>query len=426
MPDAPEIKGWCPGALTPMESGDGLLMRAKVVGSRLSLTQLSEIAAIALDHGNGQIDLSQRAQLQIRGVTGTTLAAAQARLKSIGLLAPDAATESRLNIVASPLAGSTSFDANEIAARLAHAIAEDQALKALPGKFLFLVDDGSTPGLRDVAADIRIEAKGAQFAVVLDGARDQAVIAPPAAAIDAALALARAFIESRAGRAFELRRMRALIEAMGVEPLLRSSGLAFERYSSTCRHGALSDLLGARNVGESFFAGFAAPFGRFFARDFAELAEVISDEGAKELRLTPWRAFFAPTRSIEQAARIVTAARALGFIVDAGDARLAIAACPGAPECSQAKGPTRIGLDAIAGVAKTASRGGIGAHVSGCAKGCAKPSATPLTLVANGGFFDLVYNGAASDAPAATGLTLAEIAGVVERRGMTEASCPRG
>jgi precorrin-3B synthase len=426
MQGAPEIKGWCPGAWTPMESGDGLLLRAKIVGSKLSLTQLSEIAAIALACGNGRIDLSQRAQLQIRGVSETTLAAAQARLKSIGLLALDAATESRLNVVASPLANSATFDANEIAARLARAIAEDQALISLPGKFLFLVDDGSAPGLRDVDADIRLEARGVQFAVVLDGARDQAVIASPAAAIDAAVALARAFTRLRAGRAFELRRMRALVDAMGAEPLLRTSGLTSEPYSSTCRQGALADLLGAREIDENFFAGFAAPFGRFLAQDFAELAEAISEEGAKELRLTPWRAILAPTRSLEQATRIAAAARALGFIVDAGDARLAIAACPGAPECSQAKGPTRIGLDAIAGAAKMLSRGGIGAHVSGCAKGCAKPSATPLTLVANGGFFDLVYNGAASDTPAAKGLTLSEIADVVARNGLMETSCPGG
>jgi precorrin-3B synthase len=426
MQGAPEIKGWCPGALTPMESGDGLLLRAKIVGSKVSLTQLSEIAAIALHCGNGRIDLSQRAQLQIRGVSETTLALAQARLKSIGLLALDAATESRLNIVASPLAGSASFDANEVAARLARAIAEDQALESLPGKFLFLVDDGSAPGLRDVDADIRLEARGAQFAVVIDGARDQAVIAPPIAAIDAAVALARAFITLRAGRAFELRRMRALVAAMGAEPLLRASGLTSKPYSSTCRQSSLSDLLGAREIGENFFTGFAAPFGRFLAQDFAELAETISEKGATQLRLTPWRAILAPTRSLEQAARIAAAARALRFIVDAGDARLAIAACPGAPECSQAKGPTRIGLDAIAGAAKMLSGGGIGAHVSGCAKGCAKPSATPLTLVANGGLFDLIHNGTASDAPAATGLTLAEIADVVARNGLMEASCPRG
>lgn len=424
MHGAPEIKGWCPGALTPMESGDGLLLRAKIIGSKLSLAQANEIAAIAHDCGNGRLDLSQRAQLQMRGVGEATLAAAQARLESIGLLAVDAATESRVNIVASPLAGS--LGANEIAARLARAIAEDQALTSLPGKFLFLVDDSSAPGLRDVAADIRLEARGAQIAIVLDGARDQAVVASPAEAIDAALALARAFIVLRAGRAPEWRRMHALVDAIGAEPLQRAAGLKSEPYSSTCRQGALSELLGARQVGEIILAGFAAPFGRFLARDFAGLVEAASEAGAWALRLTPWRAILAPTRSLDQAARIAAAARALGFIVDARDARLAIAACPGAPDCSQAKGPTRIGLDAITDVARALSPSGIGVHVSGCAKGCAKPSATPLTLVSNGGLFDLIYNGAAGDAPTATGLTLADIADVVARKGWTEASCPKG
>jgi sulfite reductase beta subunit-like hemoprotein len=153
------------------------------------------------------------------------------------------------------------------------------------------------------------------------------------------------------------------------------------------------------------------------ADDFASFVEAASQAGSTELRLTPWRAILAPTRSLEQATRLTEAARSVGFIVDAGDARLAIAACPGAPECSQAKGATRIGLDAIEDVAKALAQGGIGVHVSGCAKGCAKPSATPLTLVANGGGFDLIQNGAASDAPIATGLTLAEIADLVARNG---------
>ena len=84
--------------------------------------------------------------------------------------------------------------------------------------------------------------------------------------------------------------MRALIDAMGAEPLLRASGLKSEPYSSSCRQGALSDLLGARQAGENFFAGFAAPFGRFLAGEFAGLADAAFQGGAKELRLTPWRA----------------------------------------------------------------------------------------------------------------------------------------
>ena len=125
MHSAPEIKGWCPGALSPMQSDDGLLMRPKVVGSRLTLAQAREIAAIAGECGNGLLDLSQRAQLQMRGLGEATREEAQARLKAIGLLAPDAATESVLNVIASPLTGGA-FDANEIAARLANALVEDR------------------------------------------------------------------------------------------------------------------------------------------------------------------------------------------------------------------------------------------------------------------------------------------------------------
>ena len=51
--EAPLIKGWCPGALQPMLSGDGLLMRPKILGSRLTLAQAEEIAGVSRDYGNG-------------------------------------------------------------------------------------------------------------------------------------------------------------------------------------------------------------------------------------------------------------------------------------------------------------------------------------------------------------------------------------
>ena len=41
---APRRKGWCPGALRPMETGDGLLARVRASGGRLSLDQAAAIA----------------------------------------------------------------------------------------------------------------------------------------------------------------------------------------------------------------------------------------------------------------------------------------------------------------------------------------------------------------------------------------------
>ena len=68
-------KGWCPGALRPMPSGDGLLVRLRLSGGALSADLARQISRLASRHGNGAIDLTQRANLQLRGVRDETLPA---------------------------------------------------------------------------------------------------------------------------------------------------------------------------------------------------------------------------------------------------------------------------------------------------------------------------------------------------------------
>ncbi|QGM45276.1 precorrin-3B synthase [Methylocystis heyeri] len=408
MRSAPEIKGWCPGALAPMESGDGLLMRAKIIGSRLTLRQLREIAAIATDCGNGLIDLSQRAQLQMRGVSPATSHEAQQRLKAIGLLAADAAAESVMNVMASPIRG-RDIDANEIASQLARAIEQDQALRALPGKFLFLVDDGGPLGLADIEADVRLEAKGEEIAILVAGARDIAVVLPASEAVGAAIALARAFVSLRAERRFEWRRMRAVTQALGAPAIFGAAGLEAEAYRTLTTATPIDRALGAQNAGGAFFAGVAAPFGRWRAEDMARLAETLGQEGAEELRPTPWRAMLALTPSAQSAGRIAEAAQQIGLIVDPKDARLAVVACPGAPECPQAHGPTRTDAERLAPLAARLGAGAVGLHISGCAKGCAMLSPAPAALLVREGGYDLIFDGRADAKPFAVNLSLAEV-----------------
>ena len=61
-----DIKGWCPGALRPMASGDGLVLRIRARNGRLTPDQAQGIAGLARQHGNGLIDLTSRANLQLR------------------------------------------------------------------------------------------------------------------------------------------------------------------------------------------------------------------------------------------------------------------------------------------------------------------------------------------------------------------------
>lgn len=396
-----------------MPSGDGLLIRAKAVGSRMDAAQAREIARTAEACGNGLIDLSQRAKLQLRGISEATIAEALRRLEGIGMLPQNADAERVTNIIASPLAGLIPglFDANAMAAELAAELQRDAALRALPPKFLFLLDDGGALSLADVEADIRIEAAAnGQIAVRIAEVPDRAIFVDAERALDVALRLARAFVELRDQHANRFRRVRTLVEALGAEALARASGLVM-RVSKEARAPApRAHIFGAQRRGAVAYAGVGAPFGRWRADELHAAADCARNEGTGELRLTPWRALLIVTHDEDAARRVVSCARKHDLITAPDDKRLAVIACPGAPECPQALGETRAHVMDLAPLAqKFVGADGVGVHLSGCAKGCARQSASPVTLLACADGFDLIENAGADGAPRLRSLTFEDV-----------------
>ncbi|MGY3292788.1 hypothetical protein ACVWWP_005855 [Bradyrhizobium sp. LM3.6] len=148
------VKGWCPGALRPMQSGDGLVVRVRPFGGRLDAAQISGLARLAERHGNGLIDVTSRANLQIRGVSDTSHRLLLDGLSELALLDPDSDTESRRNILVTPFwrAGDTT---QSLAAELEEALADSKL--ELPTKFGFAIDDGTSRVLAGDSADVRIE-----------------------------------------------------------------------------------------------------------------------------------------------------------------------------------------------------------------------------------------------------------------------------
>ena len=55
-----------------MQTGDGLLARLRVSDDRLTPAQLSEIARLAALYGNGQVEITARGNLQVRGLTAAS------------------------------------------------------------------------------------------------------------------------------------------------------------------------------------------------------------------------------------------------------------------------------------------------------------------------------------------------------------------
>ncbi|MDK9697282.1 MAG: precorrin-3B synthase, partial [Siculibacillus sp.] len=158
-PDPGLVKGWCPGARRPMETGDGLLVRLRITAGIVPADMASEIADLSRRFGNELIDISQRANLQLRGVEADDLDELLAALDRLGILDPSAEGEAVRNIVPSPLAGldpRAAVDGRALAAALEARLAGDRSLFALPGKFGFVVDEGGRLALDDVAVDVRL------------------------------------------------------------------------------------------------------------------------------------------------------------------------------------------------------------------------------------------------------------------------------
>ena len=105
LPQEALRRGWCPSTLRPMETGDGWLVRLHPPGTRLSPAQLRRIATLAAEHGNGLIEISARANLQIRGVTAESHPKLVERLLAERLVDEhDGDGPQRLTLV-SPIAG---------------------------------------------------------------------------------------------------------------------------------------------------------------------------------------------------------------------------------------------------------------------------------------------------------------------------------
>jgi precorrin-3B synthase len=371
------IKGWCPGALQPMLSGDGLVVRVRPHGGRLEARQAAGIADLAARYGNGLIDVTSRANLQIRGVTDEVHLPLIDGLAQLGLLDSDPETESRRNILVTPF-WNTGDDTCSLAEELERALADHAP--DLPTKFGFVIDNGKERVLTDASADIRIERDRAGGLIVrADGAKRGRSVRR-GEAVSAVLALAEWFVAS--GRAKDGRgRMAAHIGAGAKLPdALRGEVEPASIMAKPCPglypHGAM--------VGVAF--------GQLSHSALGHLATC-----APTLRMTPWRMIL-----VEGAREMPGGA---DLIKTPDDPALRVIACSGAPRCREAHGDTRTLAAALAPHIAPDAR----LHVSGCAKGCAHPGPAAITLVATRDGFDLVRGGSPRDAPVLRGLSSAGI-----------------
>lgn len=406
----PRRRGTCPGVLAPMQVGDGFLLRVRVPAGMLPAEHARRIADLGDRYGNGLIDLSQRGNLQLRGIADDGLKPVTEVLRGMGYVSSDAASEAVRNVLCSPTAGldpAALMDVRAVARTLDARLAADMALHRLPPKFSWLVCGGGIGHLADSSTDVRFDAVDEErFRVSLGGTLAKAAplgLCQVEEVADVASALGRAFLDLRASLPESPRRMAGLVAAIGTEGIGKCLSASIsplppgERIKVRGTH--LMDLFGSAEPphpnllpgGEKgSIAGkvVAFPFGRLTSDTLSALASTCA-----EIRITPWRALLLVAPSAE-AERI---AKAHGAILSHTDRRLKLTACSGAGGCDVGTTDTHATALAIAERAGPLLDHVRMVHVSGCAKGCAHPAIADVTLTARDGVYDVALNAKPGD-----------------------------
>ncbi|MDX8033232.1 hypothetical protein SK803_23695 [Lentzea sp. BCCO 10_0856] len=332
----------CPGAVELHQAADGGLARIRVPGGTLSAAQWDVVRLAALELGSGSVELTSRANLQIRGLAdGVELGA---RLAAAGLL-PSSTHERIRNIIAAPLEDNQAL-VDEIDA----ALCADPVLASLPGRFLVTVG-ASVSGL------------GGDFGLVEDvflvaGTDTGVRVSDP---VDAVVTAARLFQEIR-GSAWRLSEVDD-----GVRKITEHLG--------TTSDGSFTPVV--TPVAPSPTTP-GVPLGRLDAHQLPGVP----------IRLTPWRSLVVPAGTDTS-----------GLITDPASPWHGVSACTGRPGCAKSlsdvradarawlnaphhtHAPGRVPPISILG-SRSDSPGAV--HWSGCGRRCGRPHGDVIEFVATG------------------------------------------
>jgi precorrin-3B synthase len=394
---------FCPGILHAVPAKDGLLTRIRVPGGLISSRQLSTIAELSTFLADGQVEITSRANIQLRAIRQESLPHLVNTLSSVGLL-PSFQHDRVRNIVTSPFAGHDSeelVDTRSLVRKLDNRLTADPLLADLPPKFCFALDGGDkrfSPAIDDLALRVVDLNHSKYFHLMLGGIPlDMGVPADDADNIVTCV-LEAARLCLRIANDFNLP---ARGRGIASEPQAMSSfkaGLA--DLLVPCPRPKDADIVAETPVGvhQTKRAGFvcvipSVPLGRLRDGQIRCIVET-AERWNGDLRLAPWRGIIMHDIPVTALSDVATRFESVGLSYDGKDGYRGIAACAGITGCDASMADVRrdaallaqnlYGLDA---------KPGWRVNISGCDKQCAMRNGATVELVANQAGYSIKVNG---------------------------------
>lgn len=366
----------CPGVLRMHPAADGSLARIRLPGGILDRRGLAAIDACAA-FGSGLVELTSRANLQIRGLSDDCAGDVAELLWDGGLL-PSIDHDRVRNVLASPIGGRHPLSlasTDPVVQALDAGLCADPHLAQLPGRFLFAVDDGAgmiDTGVADVA--LRAQAAGT-FALELAGTATDLC-----GGAQLALNAARAFLELDGARGDGSSWRLAEVPDGAPRVAAALGGRALGGHISAVSGPHESGLaLGELTQGDGRHAlTVLAPLGRLDPQHLRLLRDCAPDGVRVSSRRTLTLLDIPPARTGGLLARLTAG----GFVISEDSGWWGLSACAGLGACANARVDVRAGAEARSGRRRS---GSAPEHWSACERGCGRPAAVAIAVTAVAG-----------------------------------------
>lgn len=387
----------CPGLLRIVHALDGGICRVKLAGGQLHSHQARAIAEAASHCASGVLELTNRSNLQIRGVRSGCENTLIAQLLDAGLGPRNLAADDVRNLMLSPAAGldrAALWDTRPLATQILALLENHPELHALSPKFALQLDGGESLAMLHHPHDLWLSALPGEpqwLAFGLAGSPSEPALA--AVPVEHGLALVHGVLSvflQLAGPGQN--RMRHLLDSLPVAafiqhlqahlpfPLRRDQAVThWRRPEVPCR--APMGSIAQRQAGLQMVAA-AARLGRISANQLLALADLAEQYGDATLRLTPWQGLLLPNIPEQSADKLLHALSELGLLTDASQPLGNLIACTGSTGC--AKGLSDSKADALhlaERLRPCTARPQV--HLSACPRSCAAAHTAPFTLLAS-------------------------------------------
>jgi len=385
--------------LTPNK--EAFMARLRIPGGLLKTFQLRELAHVAKELTTGYVQITTRANLQIRLIQPKDAPEVLRRVQSIGLHTRGAGADNIRNITGNPTAGIDPhelMDVLPLCQELALIIINDRSFYDLPRKFNIAYDGGGMIGTVEDTNDIGAKAVKVGdevfFRIAVGGAtghksfaRDLGVLVTPGELNKVVLALVRVYIANGNRGNRKSARLKHLLESWPLEKYLAEAEklLGYQlRRSPVDPVPAISNL--QSDVPHSHigvypqkqkglnYVGVAMPVGQITPKQMVRVAEIADLYGSGEIRLTVWQNFIIPNVPDSYVETVKKALRRIGFDTQQSRLRGGLVACTGNSYCKFAQSNTKGHALALADYLekKLALDLPINIHLTGCPNSCAQ------------------------------------------------------